>query len=244
MWSLISATWAQSVENAVVDGNRLLVYGALLVLLLALLRDERRSAWLLGALAAGVVAVALSVLVRMLGADPGSLFLLGRLNKPLGYINGEGCLFVMGFWLCWAAAERPSPRWRASGRRADAHGLSRAALSVSWYGARHGRVDRRRRCGRARVAAGASFGLLLVAVGFGLAAGPCSPSTSRVRRGALSAAATHAAARAAAEAALGVGLAWAVAVRVVQHLGRAAPIARRGSHAPGAVASPCSRWRL
>ena len=105
IWSLISTAWAESVENAVVSGNRWLAYGALLLLLLALLRSERRSAVLLGAAGLGLAAVAISVLARLLGENPGVLFLGGRLNSPLGYINGEGCLFVIGFWLCFAAAE-------------------------------------------------------------------------------------------------------------------------------------------
>jgi O-Antigen ligase len=105
VWSLASTAWAESVENAVVSGNRWLVYGALLLLMLILLRSERRSAVLLGAAGLGVAAVAISVLARLLGDDPGTLFLGGRLNSPLGYINGEGCLFVIGFWLCFAAAE-------------------------------------------------------------------------------------------------------------------------------------------
>jgi cytochrome c-type biogenesis protein CcmH/NrfG len=105
VWSLSSVIWAESVENAMVGGNRWLAYGALLVLLLVLLRSERRSAVLLGAAGLGVAAVAISVLARLLGSNPGTLFLVGRLNSPLGYINGEGCLFVIGFWLCIAAAE-------------------------------------------------------------------------------------------------------------------------------------------
>jgi len=105
VWSLASTAWAESVENAVVSGNLWLVYGALLLLMLVLLRSERRAAVLLGAAGLGVAAVAISVLARLLGGDPGSLFLGGRLNSPLGYINGEGCLFVVGFWLCFAAAE-------------------------------------------------------------------------------------------------------------------------------------------
>lgn len=105
VWSLASTAWAESVENAVVSGNLWLVYGALLLLMLVLLRGERHSAVLLGAAGLGVAAVAISVLARLLGGDPGSLFLGGRLNSPLGYINGEGCLFVVGFWLCFAAAE-------------------------------------------------------------------------------------------------------------------------------------------
>jgi tetratricopeptide (TPR) repeat protein len=105
IWSLVSIAWAESVEDAVVSGNRWLLYGALLLLILMLLRSERRSAVLLGATGLGVTAVALSVLVRLLGGDPSALFLNGRLNSPLGYINGEGCLFVMGLWLCLMAAE-------------------------------------------------------------------------------------------------------------------------------------------
>lgn len=105
IWSLSSTAWAESVENAVVSGNRWLAYGALLLVMLVLLRGERRSAVLLGAAGVGVVAVAVSVLARLLGSDPAALFLDGRLNVPLGYINGEGCLFVMGFWLSIAAGE-------------------------------------------------------------------------------------------------------------------------------------------
>jgi UDP-GlcNAc:undecaprenyl-phosphate GlcNAc-1-phosphate transferase len=105
VWSLASTAWAESVESTVVSGNRWLLYGALLLLMLVLVRGERRSAVLVGAAALGVIAVAVSVLLRLLGSDPTSLFLGGRLNAPLGYINGEGCLFVMGFWLCMAVAE-------------------------------------------------------------------------------------------------------------------------------------------
>lgn len=105
VWSLTSTAWTESVENAVVSGNRWLAYGALLLLMLMLVRSDRRSSVLMGAATLGVGIVALSVLVRLLGSDPGALFLGGRLNSPLGYINGEGCLFVIGFWLCFAAAE-------------------------------------------------------------------------------------------------------------------------------------------
>jgi O-Antigen ligase len=105
VWSLISVTWAESVENAVVSGNRWLVYGALMGLILMLLRSERRSALLMGAATLGVIAVAVSVLARLLGSHPQTLFLGARLNSPLGYINGEGCLFVVGFWLCFAVVE-------------------------------------------------------------------------------------------------------------------------------------------
>jgi UDP-GlcNAc:undecaprenyl-phosphate GlcNAc-1-phosphate transferase len=113
VWSLASTAWAESIENAVVTGNRWLVYGALLLLLLVLRRGQVRSAVLLGTAGLGVTAVAASVLARLLGSDPATLFVAGRLDSPLGYINGEGCLFAMGFWLCMAAAE--SRRARIAG---------------------------------------------------------------------------------------------------------------------------------
>ena len=105
IWSLMSTAWAESVQNAVVDGDRWLLYGALLTLMLALARSERRAAVLLASVALGVSAVALSVLARLLGSDPGTLFLGARLESPVGYFNGEGCLFVMGFWLWVALAQ-------------------------------------------------------------------------------------------------------------------------------------------
>ncbi|MCW3027098.1 MAG: hypothetical protein JWN81_309, partial [Solirubrobacterales bacterium] len=70
-----------------------------------LVSHERRAAALLGAAALGVAIVGVSVVARLLGGDPGTLFLGGRLNSPLGYINGEGCLFAMGLWPFIALAE-------------------------------------------------------------------------------------------------------------------------------------------
>ena len=51
----------------------------------------------------------------MLGSDALDLFIGGRLNEPLGYINGEGCIFAMGAGSAWQVAGRRRPGWRASG---------------------------------------------------------------------------------------------------------------------------------
>ena len=212
LWSLASTAWAESVENAVVGGNRWLVYGALLVLLLALVSHERRAAVLLGAATLGVGAVALSVLVRMLGADPGALFLGGRLNSPLGYINGEGCLFAMGIWPWLALAE--TRRWIVAGP-AVAMATLMACLAL---------LSQSR--GTALAIAGATllvialapgrtkrvYGVLTVALAVALA----SPDLLHVYRdaagGAVSIASSHAAAQAALAAALGAGLVWTALV--------------------------------
>jgi len=109
LWSLLSVSWAQAAEQATVDGNRWLAYAALLMLLIVLVRRRVHASVLLAAVGAGILVVAVTVLVRMLGSDPISLFIGGRLNSPLGYINGEGCVFAMGCWLSLALAERRQP---------------------------------------------------------------------------------------------------------------------------------------
>lgn len=109
LFSLLSASWGNAVEQATVSGNLWLTYAALLLLVVVLLRDRRDAAVLLGAVGVGIAVVAASVLIRMLGSDPGTLFLGGRLNAPLGYINGEACVFAMGCWLALAMAERRQP---------------------------------------------------------------------------------------------------------------------------------------
>jgi UDP-GlcNAc:undecaprenyl-phosphate/decaprenyl-phosphate GlcNAc-1-phosphate transferase len=210
VWSLTSTAWAESVENAVVSGNRWLAYGALLVLLLVLLRSERRSAVLLGAAGLGVVAVAISVLARLLGSHPGTLFLGGRLNSPLGYINGEGCLFVMGFWLCFAAAEarRALVAGPAAGMATLMACLALLSQSRGTALAMLGSLifvvalvpGRTRRI----------YGLLVVAAGVAAAAPDLLHVYDQRAASAIPAEVGHAAGHAALLAAVAVGVAWAL----------------------------------
>jgi UDP-GlcNAc:undecaprenyl-phosphate GlcNAc-1-phosphate transferase len=212
VWSLTSSAWSESVRDAVVNGNRWLLYGALFLLMLALVSHERRAAVLLGAATLGVSAVALSVLVRMLGAHPGELFLGGRLNSPLGYINGEGCLFAMGIWPWLAAAEARRPIVAGAGAAMATLMACLALLSQSR--------------GTALAIAGALilvvalapgrtrrvYGLLIIVGGVALAA----PDLLRVYHdaagGAVAVEGSHAAARAALLATLGVGVVWTLLV--------------------------------
>ena len=208
MWSLSSTAWAESVENAVVSGNRWLVYGALLLLMLALLRSDRRSAVLMGAATLGVGAVALSVLARLLGSHPETLFLGGRLNSPLGYINGEGCLFVIGFWLCFAAAEtrRALVAGTASGMAtlmaclamlSQSRGTALAMLAalVAVVAVVPGRTRR-------------VYGLLVVAGAVALTTPDLLHVYEHASGGSVSIGAAHAAGRAALLAAAAAGVAW------------------------------------
>jgi UDP-GlcNAc:undecaprenyl-phosphate GlcNAc-1-phosphate transferase len=210
VWSLSSTAWAESVENAVVSGNRWLVYGALLLVMLVLLRSERRAAVLLGAAGLGVVAVAVSVLVRLLGSDPETLFLGGRLNSPLGYINGEGCLFVMGFWLCMAAAgsRRALVAGPAAGMAtlmsclallSQSRGTALAMLGslIIVVALTPGRTRR-------------VYGLLVVAGGVALAAPDLLHIYDQHAAGAIPTGVGHAAGRSALLGAVAVGVAWAL----------------------------------
>jgi UDP-GlcNAc:undecaprenyl-phosphate GlcNAc-1-phosphate transferase len=208
VWSLASTAWAESVENAVVTGNRWLLYGALLLLILVLRRSEQRSAVLLGAAGLGVIAVAVSVLARLLGPDPETLFLAGRLNSPLGYINGEGCLFVMGFWLCVAAAE--SRRALVAG---PAAGLATLMACLALLSESRGTalamlgsviVVVALAPGRTRRV----YALLVVAAGVAAAAPDLLRIYDQHAAGAIPVAAGHAAGRAALIGAVAAGVAW------------------------------------
>ena len=103
--SLASALWTDSIEQAVVEGNRLLVYAAGLALLVVLLRSDRAAVVTFAAFTAAAIVVAGWVLAGLLRGDE-TLFLGGRLNKPLGYINGQASFFVLAFWPLLALAER------------------------------------------------------------------------------------------------------------------------------------------
>lgn len=105
-WSLASTLWAQSIEQAVLDSNRLLVYAVLLALLLVLVRSARAALWLTGALAAAAGAYVVVEYARLSAGDGASLFLGGRLDQPLGYVNGLAAFHLLALWPALALAER------------------------------------------------------------------------------------------------------------------------------------------
>ena len=106
LWSWLSASWAESADQALVAAGRWALYAAMLAALLLLARTER-DRWLpLICATVGIVVVAGYVLVRMLHGDAEALFFGGRLRDPLGYVNGQAGYFLLGFWPCVALAEQ------------------------------------------------------------------------------------------------------------------------------------------
>jgi UDP-GlcNAc:undecaprenyl-phosphate GlcNAc-1-phosphate transferase len=110
LWALVSGGWAGSPGNALVEANRWILYATLFAILLLLLRDDRLGRLLLGVATAFVLALGAYVLIRMLGGAE-DLFLNKRLNKPLGYVNGQASYFLLGLWPLIAVAERAKRAW-------------------------------------------------------------------------------------------------------------------------------------
>ena len=192
-----------------VEGNRTLVLVAVVGLGLVAIRSERDALLLVAALAAGTAVVAGVVVLRMLSGDPGDLFLGGRLNQPLDYINAQATVFIIGLWLCFAAVERRQPLLAGAGA-----GLATLMACLVMLSQSRG----------AAIAVAASVlmallvvpgrmrrahALLLIAAGVALAAGPLQDvySAGQAREG-IGAAAQDAM-RSALLASLLVGVAWA-----------------------------------
>jgi UDP-GlcNAc:undecaprenyl-phosphate GlcNAc-1-phosphate transferase len=106
LWALVSTLWADSIEQAVVEGNRTLTLVAALGLGVMLIRDRRTALWALGSFAATAVVVELVQVVQLLGPDAHRQFLGKRLNEPLGYINAQGTFSIIALWALMAVAEQ------------------------------------------------------------------------------------------------------------------------------------------
>ena len=111
-WAAASALWADSVDRAWTECNRLVLYAAALAVVAATLRtrgDVHRSLAIVGG---AIAAAALWTAVRLLAGDAGA-FLDHRLDAPIGYTNGAAGLFLMGLWPLVALAERGERAWLA-----------------------------------------------------------------------------------------------------------------------------------
>lgn len=109
LWATLSSAWAESADQAMLDANRWLLYAAFFAVLLSLLRDDRLSVLLIVAVTIGIAAFAAYLCVRLVLPGSAELFLGGRLNYPLGYVNGQAGYLLLGAWPLVALAERGRP---------------------------------------------------------------------------------------------------------------------------------------
>jgi UDP-GlcNAc:undecaprenyl-phosphate GlcNAc-1-phosphate transferase len=121
-WALLSTAWAESGERALTEANRWMLYAALLGVLLSLLRTDRLGKVLLATTTAAVLGVGVWMLGGMALGAGGGLFLDGRLQGLLGYINGQAAYLLLGFWPLVALAEHA--------RRSPVRGLAAAGATL------------------------------------------------------------------------------------------------------------------
>jgi O-antigen ligase len=171
----------------------------------------------------------------MLGDRPAALFIEGRLNEPLGYINGQASFFLIALWVCVAVAEqRRRPLLAGAGAGlatalgcllvlSQSRGVALAALAstVLVLALLPGRLRR-------------AWALLVVVAGTA-AATPVLVDVYTSRAGGVDTGVAHAAARATLLAAVCAGVVWSLATMAVARAGGREPGLRRAAAAGLAV---------
>lgn len=104
VWTLLSSLWSESLERALIEFDRVVVYSLALVLFASLPERMRDLRWMLRGLALGIVAVCVVALITRtlpevwpIEATIGNK----RLSYPLGYWNALGILACVGLILCF-----------------------------------------------------------------------------------------------------------------------------------------------
>lgn len=100
----VSALWAESAGAALTDANRWVLYAVVFALGAAFHRADDSPGRLVAAVAVGAVAAAAVTEVRLLAGERGDMFHGGRLQGPLGYVNGQAAFLVLAIWPCLAYA--------------------------------------------------------------------------------------------------------------------------------------------
>lgn len=108
--SFASMLWAESRDAAWTDSNRLALYVVLFGIALIAIREQRSARSALLILGTPALLTSLIVAVEMLTGGGRGAFLEGRLDSPIGYINGTAALLVMGLWPWFSLAETAASR--------------------------------------------------------------------------------------------------------------------------------------
>lgn len=120
--SYLSMLWAESRESAWTDSNRLALYGVIFAIGVLAIRERRSARAVVIMLGLPALLSSLVLAVILTGGGGAGAFLGGRLDSPIGYVNGTAGLLVMGIWPFLALAE--------SARRASVRSLGCAAAGA------------------------------------------------------------------------------------------------------------------
>ncbi|MDX6590960.1 MAG: hypothetical protein QOJ13_156 [Gaiellales bacterium] len=111
-WSLLSVSWAQWPQSALVEAGRYFFYAAAATLGLVALTGQSWRRLLVAGVAFGTAVPALVVAAKLWSSpNAASLFADGRLVGNIGYGGGLAAAVVLGFWpLVALASDRTVPR--------------------------------------------------------------------------------------------------------------------------------------
>ncbi|MCW2968314.1 MAG: hypothetical protein JWM71_2086 [Solirubrobacteraceae bacterium] len=132
VWCFCSVLWSSSPGMAWDGANRTLMYVLALAAVTLLPWTHKAARILLAGVVASLTVIAAGVLVATVTrANPGTLFLTGRLSDPTGYSNATANLWLMACLpAIWFAADR-SVRWPLRGLALAAAGLLAATTLLS-----------------------------------------------------------------------------------------------------------------
>ncbi len=130
--SFASILWAESRDSAWTSANQIAVYAVIFAIGLLAIRGRPSGRATMLVLGLPALLGALVLAFEFVTGGGGGAFLQGRLDTPMGYINGTAGLFVMGIWPWLGLAETLASRWlRAAAISAAALIASTAVLTQS-----------------------------------------------------------------------------------------------------------------
>ncbi len=109
--SFASILWAESRDSAWTAANQAAVYAVVFTIGLLGIRRLASARVVLLVLGLPALISSLVLAVEFAGGGGASAFLQGRLQSPMGYINGTAGLMVMGIWPWLGIAESARSRW-------------------------------------------------------------------------------------------------------------------------------------
>jgi tetratricopeptide (TPR) repeat protein len=126
--SFASILWAESRDAAWTSANQIAVYAVVFAIGVLAIRERTTARAALLVLGMPALLSAIVLAVQFIAGGGGGDFLQGRLEDPMGYINGTAGLFVMGIWPWFGLAETLKSRWLRSAALSAAALIAGAAV--------------------------------------------------------------------------------------------------------------------
>lgn len=123
--SFASILWAESRDSAWTSANQIAVYAVIFAIGMLAIRERITARAVVLVLGLPALLSSLVLMVQFIAGAGAGTFLQGRLDTPMGYINGTAGLLVMGIWPWLGLAET------LRSRRLRAGAISAAALIAS-----------------------------------------------------------------------------------------------------------------